>query len=139
MASLPKANAVIGQSGGPTGVINASLVGVIEEVRKHPEIENIYGAIHAVDGMANDKFIDLGKLSSETLERVAASPSSALGSSREKPDEKKCAEILEVFKKRNRKKRRKHNNWLSRPILFRQRNSQDNSCTIHNITQRGKN
>ncbi|MEJ2650103.1 MAG: 6-phosphofructokinase, partial [Sedimentisphaerales bacterium] len=101
MASLPKANAVVGQSGGPTGVINASLVGVIEEVKKHPEIENIYGAIHAVAGMVKDEFIDLGKLSKDTLETVAATPSSAIGTSRDKPDEEYCEKILEVFKKRN--------------------------------------
>lgn len=101
MADAPKANAVVGQSGGPTGVINASLVGVIEEANKHPEIENLYGAIHAVVGMANDDFIDLMKLSAEELEIVAASPSSAIGTSRDKLDEKYCAKILDVFKKRN--------------------------------------
>jgi len=101
MASAPKANAVVGQSGGPTGVINASLVGVIEEAQKHPEIENIYGAIHAVAGMVKDDFINLGKLSPETLETVAASPSSAIGTSRDKPNEEYCAKIIEVFKKRN--------------------------------------
>ncbi len=101
MASAPKANAVVGQSGGPTGVINASLVGVIEEANKHPEIENLYGAIHAVAGMVKDHFIDLKKLSADTLDVVAASPSSAIGTSRDKPDEEYCAKILEVFKKRN--------------------------------------
>jgi len=101
MAKAPKANAVVGQSGGPTAVINASLVGVIEEANKHPEIENLYGATHAVVGMANDNFIDLKKLSADTLEKVAASPCSALGSSRDKPDEEYCAKILDVFKKRN--------------------------------------
>lgn len=101
MASAPKANAVVGQSGGPTGVINASLVGVIEEARKHPEIENIYGAIHAVAGMVKDDFIDLGKLSPDAMETVAASPSSAIGTSRDKPDEEYCARIIEVFRKRN--------------------------------------
>ena len=101
MASAPKANAVVGQSGGPTGVINASLVGVIEEANKHPEIENLYGAIHAVAGMVKDHFIDLKKLSADMLEVVAASPSSAIGTSRDKPDEEYCAKILEVFKKRN--------------------------------------
>jgi len=101
MASAPKANAVVGQSGGPTGVINASLVGVIEEAQKHPEIENIYGSIHAVVGMVKDDFIDLGKLSPDTLEIVASSPSSAIGTSRDKPDEEYCAKIIEVFKKRN--------------------------------------
>jgi len=101
MAKAPKANAVVGQSGGPTGVINQSLVGVVEEAAKHPEIENLYGAVHGVAGMAKDDFIDLKKLSAEELELVAASPSSALGSSRDKPDEEYCARILEVFKKRN--------------------------------------
>jgi 6-phosphofructokinase len=101
MAKAPKANAVVGQSGGPTAVINASLVGVIEEAKKHPEIENVYGALHAVVGMANDQFVDLTKLSSETLEKLAASPCSALGSSRDKPDKEYCRRILEVFKKRN--------------------------------------
>jgi len=101
MASAPKANAVVGQSGGPTGVINASLVGVIEEAHKHPEIENLYGAIHAVAGIVKDEFIDLKKLSAETREIVAASPSSAIGTSRDKPNEEYCEKILEVFKKRN--------------------------------------
>jgi 6-phosphofructokinase len=101
MANAPKANAVVGQSGGPTGVINASLVGVIEEAKKHPEIENIYGAIHAVAGIVKNEFIDLKKLSAETLEIVAASPSSAIGTSRDKPNEEYCEKILEVFKKRN--------------------------------------
>ena len=101
MAKAPKANAVVGQSGGPTGVINASLVGVIEEAKKHPEIQNLYGAIHAVAGMVKDDFIDLKKLSAETLKVVVASPSSALGTSRDKPDKDYCAKILEVFKKRN--------------------------------------
>jgi len=101
MLDTLKGNAVVGQSGGPTGVINASLVGVIEEVRKHPEIENLYGAVHAVAGMVKDEFIDLGQIGVETLETVAASPSSGLGSSRDKPDEEYCRKIIEVFKKRN--------------------------------------
>ncbi len=101
MAGAPKANAVVGQSGGPTGVINASLVGVIEEARKHPEIETLYGAVHAVAGMVKEDFIDLNKISDDTLAQVAAAPSSALGTSRDKPDTEYCARILEVFKKRN--------------------------------------
>ena len=101
MPDAPKANAVVGQSGGPTAVINESLIGVIEEAGKHPEIENLYGAIHAVAGIAKEDFIDMKKLSAETLEAVAASPCSALGSSRDKPDQEYCARLLEVFKKRN--------------------------------------
>ena len=101
MANAPKANAVVGQSGGPTGVINASLVGVIEEANKYPEIENLYGALHAVAGIVKEHFIDLKRISADTLERVAASPSAAIGTSRDKPDAEYCAKILDVFKKHN--------------------------------------
>jgi 6-phosphofructokinase 1 len=101
MAKAAKVNAVVGQSGGPTSVINASLVGVIEEAKKHPQIANLYGAVHAVSGIVKDQFINLKKLSTKTLELVAASTSSALGSSRDKPDEEYCAKILDIFKKRN--------------------------------------
>ena len=101
MSKGPKGNAVVGQSGGPTAVINASLVGVIEEVKKHPEIKKLYGAVHAVAGIAKDQFIDLKKLSANVLKIVSASPSSSLGSSRDKPTPESCAQILEVFKKRD--------------------------------------
>ena len=95
------ANAIVSQSGGPTGVINASLVGVIEEACKHKEIDNLYGGVHAVAGIVAENFIDLKQLSMKTIAQVAASPSSALGSSRDKPDAEYCAKILEVFKKRD--------------------------------------
>jgi ATP-dependent phosphofructokinase / diphosphate-dependent phosphofructokinase len=101
MAKSTKFNAVVAQSGGPTGVINASLVGVIEEAKKVREIQNIYGAVHAVSGIVKDDFIDLKKLSKKELETVAVSPSSALGSSRDKPDAEYCARIIEVLKKRD--------------------------------------
>lgn len=101
MADMLKGNAVVGQSGGPTGVINASLVGVVEAAERHPGIEKVYGAVHAVAGMVKGDFIDLGMVGSDVLETVAASPSSALGSSRDKPDEEYCRKILEVFKEKN--------------------------------------
>ena len=95
------ANAVVSQSGGPTGVINASLVGVIEEAKKHPGIDKIYGAIHAVRGIIQDDFIDLTDSDPAVLEIVAVSPSSALGSSRDKPDTDYFKKILDVFEKRD--------------------------------------
>ncbi len=101
MAKAVKANAVVGQSGGPTGVINASLVGVIEEAKKHPEIKKLYGAVHAVAGLVKEEFIDLKKLSAKTLKAASGSPSSALGSSRDKPDAEYCEKILDVFRKRD--------------------------------------
>ena len=82
-------------------MINASLVGVIEEASRHSEIENLYGAVHAVAGIVKDEFIDLKKLSADELEEAAGSTCAALGSSRDKPDEEYCAKILDVFKKRN--------------------------------------
>jgi 6-phosphofructokinase 1 len=101
MAKVPKANAVVSQSGGPTGVVNASLVGVIEQAREHPGIRDLYGAVHAVSGIVKEQFIDTGKLSAEVLAGVATSPSAALGSSRDKPDREYCERIFEVFRKRD--------------------------------------
>jgi 6-phosphofructokinase len=101
MADAPKANAVVGQSGGPTAVINASLAGVIEEVCKHPVIGNLYGSMHAVEGIVKENFVDLKSLSISVLEGMAACSSAALGSSRDKPDNEYCAKIFDVFKKRN--------------------------------------
>jgi 6-phosphofructokinase 1 len=95
-------NAVIGQSGGPTAVINQSLVGVIEgltEAQKAGKIRNILGAKHGVRGIINNDFLALDNLAAELLERVANTPSSALGSSRDKPDEEYCKKIFQVFKK----------------------------------------
>lgn len=92
-------NAIVSQSGGPTAVINSSLVGVIEEACKSNKINNLYGAVHAVSGIVKEQFIDLKKVSPAVLEVVASSPSSALGSSRDKPDAAYCEKILAVFKK----------------------------------------
>ena len=88
-------NAVIAQSGGPTAVINQSLVGCLEELRKHGDIGRIYGARHAVSGMVADDLVDLTDTPDDVLERIANTPSSALGSSRDKPDEAYCERIFE--------------------------------------------
>jgi 6-phosphofructokinase 1 len=94
-----KGNAIIGQSGGPTAVINQSLVGAIEEMNQRPEIDRILGAKHGVRGIIHSDFINLRGLSGELLERVANTPSSALGSTRDKPDAKYCEKIFHVFEK----------------------------------------
>ncbi|MDX9703740.1 MAG: 6-phosphofructokinase [Candidatus Auribacterota bacterium] len=96
-----KGNALIGQSGGPTCVINQSLVGVIEEVHKTPSIENLYGAVHGVQGILNENLIDLMKESWDTLERVAITPSAALGSVRKKVTREECEQIFKIFQKHN--------------------------------------
>ncbi|MFA9479647.1 6-phosphofructokinase [Phycisphaerales bacterium AB-hyl4] len=97
----PRGNAVIGQSGGPTAVINQSLVGVVEGLRGKPMVEKILGAHHAVAGIVKNDFIELQDLSQDKLDRVAKTPSAALGSSRDKPDADYCKKIFDAFEKNN--------------------------------------
>lgn len=92
---------VVAQGGGPTAVINQSLVGVVLESRKFPQITKVYGAINGVNGIINENFLDLTQETTNNLERVAVTPSSALGSTRDKPDAKYCEEIFEVFRMHN--------------------------------------
>lgn len=101
MANLLKGNAVVGQSGGPTSVINQSLVGVIQEVRKHGHIEKLLGSRHGVRGVINSDFIELNNIKDDLLERIAATPAAALGSTRDKPDQAYCEKIFRSFEKHN--------------------------------------
>ena len=94
-------NAVVAQSGGPTAVINQSLAGVVLAAQKAGHIDAIYGAHNGVRGMVEDRFLDLSQAPAELLERVAQTPAAALGSSRDKPDEKYCKDIFEALKKRD--------------------------------------
>ncbi|MEO8858097.1 MAG: 6-phosphofructokinase, partial [Burkholderiaceae bacterium] len=71
---------LVAQGGGPTAVINQSLVGVVLEARRHHAIEMVYGARHGVRGIIDDDFVDLTQETHQNLELVAATPSSALGS-----------------------------------------------------------
>jgi 6-phosphofructokinase 1 len=96
-----KGAAVIGQSGGPTCVINQSLVGAALEMRKSKAITEIYGALHGVAGMLSENFIDLRKEDLKTLKAVAETPSSALGSVRKKVSPEECRAIFKNFQKYN--------------------------------------
>ncbi|MGB9992898.1 6-phosphofructokinase [Pseudoduganella rhizocola] len=89
---------LVAQGGGPTAVINQSLVGVALEARRFNEVTKVYGAMHGVRGIVNEDFVDLTQETSHNLELVAATPSSALGSTRDKPDLKYCAEIFNVLR-----------------------------------------
>jgi len=89
---------VVAQGGGPTAVINQSLVGAVLESRKFPQITQVYGAIGGVRGIVDERFMDLTQETTHNLERVAVTPSSALSSTRDKPDEKYCEEIFKVFR-----------------------------------------
>ncbi|MBM4090686.1 MAG: 6-phosphofructokinase [Planctomycetes bacterium] len=89
---------VVAQGGGPTAVINQSLVGVVVESRKFPQVTRVYGAVNGVEGIVNERFIDLTQETTHNLERVANTPASALHSTRVKPDEAYCERIFHVLK-----------------------------------------
>lgn len=99
MAKAARKNAVVGQSGGPTAVINQSLVGVIEAVEEYGEIDRLFGARYGVRGIIEGNFIELNGLDAGLLERIARTPCSALGSTRDKPDEEYCRKIFDAFAK----------------------------------------
>jgi 6-phosphofructokinase len=101
MPDLPVGNAVIGQSGGPTAVINQSLVGVVEGLQDGlgatGKVKRIYGMRHGVRGLiksGTDGLVDLTSIDKTKLEAIARTPSAALGSTRDKPDEAYCEKIL---------------------------------------------
>jgi len=89
---------LVAQGGGPTAVINQSLVGVVLEARRHQRVTRVYGARHGVRGIVGEDFVDLTQETSHNLELVAGTPASALGSTRDKPDLKYCQQIFEVLR-----------------------------------------
>ena len=89
---------LVAQGGGPTAVINQSMVGIALEARRFRNVERVYGARHGVRGIVDEDFVDLSQETSHNLELVASTPSSALGSTRDKPDLKYCQEIFQVLR-----------------------------------------
>ena len=90
---------LVAQGGGPTAVINQSLVGVTLEARKNPQAKAVYGALHGVRGIVDEDLLDLTRETTHNLERIASTSSSALLSTRDKPDEEYCARIFKVMRK----------------------------------------
>jgi len=99
MSKILKGAAVIGQSGGPTAVINQSLVGFIEAATQQEVITHVYGARHGVQGIMSGDLVDLAKETAENLEAVANTPAAALGSVRLKASADDVAAMIETFKK----------------------------------------
>ena len=102
MPEFLSGNAVIGQSGGPTAVINQSLAGVVEGLRlglaASGKVGRILGMRHGVRGLVKpgaEGLLDLTQIDKAKLEAVARTPSAALGSTRDKPDEAYCDKILD--------------------------------------------
>src|SRR3954465_9343669 len=95
-------NVLVGQSGGPTSVINASVAGIIAEALNHENIEEIYGALNGVRGILHEELIDLASESQQQIRALKHTPGAALGTCRYKL--KKQADfdrVLEVLKAHN--------------------------------------
>ncbi|HVJ46717.1 MAG TPA: 6-phosphofructokinase [Luteolibacter sp.] len=88
---------LVAQGGGPTPVINQSVVGVALEARKFTQVTSIYGAVHGVRGIIDENFVDLTRETTHNLEQVAGTPSSGLLSTRDKPDEEYCQRMFKVM------------------------------------------
>ncbi len=97
-----KGNMLIAQGGGPTPVINSSLLGAVREAKRHPEaIETIYGARYGAEGILAGDLIDLGAVPTEQLDLLARTPASAIGSCRRKLTDADYPAVLECFKRFN--------------------------------------
>ncbi len=104
--STLKGACIIGQSGGPTSVINASAYGCIKTALENENITKVYGALNGIKGVLDDNLIDMGKEDPNELEYMKYTPSSALGSCRYKlksadVDDTDYHRILEIFRKYN--------------------------------------
>ena len=99
-----KGACVIGQSGGPTSVINSSVLGALETALDNPSITRVFGMAHGIKGLLNDELYDIDKEDRDELALLRYTPSSALGSCRYKladpdVDDTDYKRILEIFKK----------------------------------------
>lgn len=93
-----RGNLIVGQSGGPTAVINSSLAGVVLEALEHDAIQEIYGMAHGVEGLLKEDIIDLGRQSASVIEGLRSTPSAALGSCRYKLTEGDYERLLGVLR-----------------------------------------
>lgn len=99
-------NLLVGQSGGPTSVINASLAGVIKNGLDSPEIEQVLGSLNGINGILNENIISLNHFTDENIQLLKQTPASYLGSCRKKlpeidEDEETYKKIFNVFEKYN--------------------------------------
>lgn len=96
MEKVLEGKALVAQGGGPTAVINQSVAGVVLEARKFPQVTAIYGALHGVNGIINENLVNLTECTTANIDAFAATPSSGLLSTRDKPDVEYCREIFKV-------------------------------------------
>lgn len=101
-------NLLVAQSGGPTAAINATLAGVIRMAKEREEIDTVYGGIHGIQGILEERFVNLSDkvADEETLSRLARTPAAALGSCRFKlndikEDDSQYRQIVDIFHRHN--------------------------------------
>jgi len=90
--------AIIAMGGGPTAVINQSLVGAVLQARQYPHITQFYGAFRGVEGLVEEQLVDLSEATGHNLEAVARTPGAGIRSTRLKPDDEFCRRIFDVCK-----------------------------------------
>ncbi|MCL5074620.1 MAG: 6-phosphofructokinase [Chloroflexi bacterium] len=122
MTITPKGNLLVGQSGGCTTVMNASLVGVIHEALKHKLISGIYGTLHGVLGILNGELVDLQAENPSTIEGLRLTPAAALGSCRYRLQPADTAKVLQTL-----------NDYSVRYFIYIGGN--DSADTAHKIAQ----
>ena len=96
-----RGNACIAQSGGPTIVINASMVGAVDVARDIPEIDSFYGGLNGLKGLLNEELTNLFREDPEVVSALRYCPSAAIGTSRLKPKQPELERAMEVFRKHN--------------------------------------
>jgi ATP-dependent phosphofructokinase / diphosphate-dependent phosphofructokinase len=92
-------NALVGQSGGPTSVINASLAGVVDAATRSKQIGRVFGMRFGIEGVLSDFLLDLTAEKRETIRTLCSTPSSGLGSSRLKLRDEHFDPILKRLKR----------------------------------------
>lgn len=96
---MGKGNAIVGQSGGPTSVINSSLAGIVEGCDGIADVDRVLGMRWGIEGFMADRLVDLSAQSKETIAGLRRTPSSVLGSSRHKLQEADFPKILSQLEK----------------------------------------
>jgi len=96
-----KGNLVVGQSGGPTAVINRSVAGVVREALRYEQIDKILGMRNGIVGLLKEEFLDLRAAGEAQIDRMAGVPGAALGSCRFKPKQEDSEKVFEICRKHN--------------------------------------
>jgi 6-phosphofructokinase 1 len=101
LAVTTRRNLVIGQSGGATAVINASLAGAVEAALADERIDGVYGMLNGIEGLLKEELVDLGQQPAEIWSRIKFAPSAALGACRYKLRDEDPERTLDVLRRYN--------------------------------------